>query len=76
MAQAGMSMADWSRAMGRSLDGTYAYLLTQENTPGYTQEELNALNKELLTRWLDHDWPGAESFVDAAKWFADEMSRR
>lgn len=59
---------------------------TSDNSEGYTQEEMNALNKEFDQRW--NDWTVEQSQMfqygngelmteeDAIKYFQDEVARR
>jgi hypothetical protein len=47
----------------------------QDNTDGYTQEQLDALNCELF-RTLDGTEPESDEWFDVAKSFADTVNRR
>lgn len=51
-------------------------LFTIENTTGYTQAELAALNTELAVRLAEIDPDNIEARIEAEKAFADEVSRR
>ena len=56
-------------------------MLTLDNTSGYTQQQLDALNSEFEARYLAGDWPDAtrddaEQRIQAEKWFADEVAGR
>ena len=46
-----------------------------DNTEGYTNEELTALNSEFNRRFDNGDWPTSDA-DEASKWFADEVSKR
>jgi hypothetical protein len=50
-------------------------MFTQQNTDGYTNQELAALNLELEER-LSGLEPGTDEYDDAEKAFNDEVSRR
>lgn len=50
-------------------------MFTQENTDGYTDQELDALNAELVER-LDGIEVGSDEYYDEEKRFNDEVSRR
>ena len=50
-------------------------MFTQENTEGYTDSELDALNEELAERLGDLE-PGSDDYQQAEKSFSDEVSRR
>jgi hypothetical protein len=50
-------------------------MFTQQNTDGYTDQELDALNAELVERLADLD-PGSDDYQQAEKEFHDEVSRR
>lgn len=51
-------------------------MFTLDNTEGYTQAELNALNAELQTRLAGIDPEDVEMRQQVEKSFADEVSRR
>lgn len=52
-------------------------MFTKENTTGYTQNELDALNAEWAERVADRDLePGTDEYYEEEKSFADEVSRR
>lgn len=50
-------------------------MFTQQNTDGYTQSELDALNLELAERLTDLE-PGSDEYQQAEKAFHDEVSKR
>lgn len=50
-------------------------MFTQENTDGYTDSELDALNEELSERLADLE-PGSDEYQQVEKAFHDEVSRR
>ncbi len=50
-------------------------MMTQQNTEGYTDQQLNALNKEFNERFQAGEW-GPAGKDEAEKWFADEVARR
>lgn len=50
-------------------------MFTQENTEGYSDSELDALNEELAERLADLE-PGNDEYQQAEKAFHDEVSRR
>lgn len=50
-------------------------MFTQDNTQGYTNEELDALNVEFKERFERGDWLTDDEDV-AEKWFADEVAKR
>ena len=54
--------------------------MTLQNTEGYTQEQLDALNAEFAERWESgyYDWIGTddEAMDQAEKGFSDEVARR
>jgi len=50
-------------------------MFTQQNTEGYTDQELDALNTELEER-LSGLEPGTDEYYDAEKAFSDEVARR
>jgi hypothetical protein len=50
-------------------------MFTQKNTAGYTNSELDALNKELDERLSDLE-PGSDEYQQVEKAFYDEVSRR
>jgi hypothetical protein len=50
-------------------------MFTQENTDGYTDSELAALNAELSER-LGNLEPGSDEYQQVGKSFNDEVSRR
>jgi hypothetical protein len=49
---------------------------TIDNTTGYTQAELDALNAELAERLAEIDPDDTDARAEAEKAFADEVSRR
>lgn len=55
-------------------------MITLQNTEGYTQEQLDALNAEFAERWESgyYDWIGTddEAMDQAEKGFSDEVARR
>ncbi len=51
-------------------------MFTMDNTTGYTQQELDALNAELAQRLAAIDPDDVEARQDAEKAFADEVSGR
>lgn len=51
-------------------------MLTTDNTTGYTQDQLDTLNAELVTRLARIDPDDTDARERAAKAFADEVSRR
>lgn len=51
-------------------------VFTTDNTTGYTQAELDALNAELAQRLSEIDPDDVEARWDAEKAFADEVSHR
>lgn len=51
-------------------------MFTRDNTEGYTQAELDALNAELAQRLAAIDPDDTEARAEAEKAFADEVSRR
>ena len=55
-------------------------MMTLQNTEGYTQEQLDALNAEFAERWESgyYDWIGTddEAMDQAKKGFSDEVARR
>ena len=50
-------------------------MFTQQNTEGYTNQELKSLNEKLEQRLADLD-PGSDEYHQAEKEFHDEVSRR
>lgn len=50
-------------------------MYTNENTQGYTQEELDQLNAELAAR-LEGVEPGTDAWHEIVKRHADEVARR
>jgi len=50
-------------------------MFTQQNTDGYTDKELDALNAELNDR-LSGLEPGSDEYQQAEKAFYDEVSKR
>jgi hypothetical protein len=50
-------------------------MFTQQNTEGYTDQELDALNAELEERLADLD-PSSDEYQQTEKAFYDEVSRR
>ena len=51
-------------------------MFTADNTTGYTQEELDALNTELTERLDMIDPNDTDAREEAEKAFADEVARR
>lgn len=51
-------------------------MFTTDNTEGYSQAELDALNKELLERLANVDQNDVEALEAAQKSFHDEVARR
>lgn len=51
-------------------------MFTQDNTAGYTDAELNALNEELTTRLAAIGPADVDARNEAEKAFADEVARR
>jgi hypothetical protein len=51
-------------------------MFTQDNTSGYTEAELAALNAELATVLVAIDADDTDARAQAEKAFADEVSRR
>lgn len=48
-----------------------------DNTDGYSNQELEALNREWEARALDQELaPGTDEYEQAAKTFANEVARR
>ena len=50
-------------------------MFTQQNTEGYTDQELHALNAELEKKLAGLE-PGTDEYYDAEKAFNDEVARR
>ena len=50
-------------------------MLTQQNTEGYTDQELSDLNDELSERLYGLD-PSSDDYDQVEKAFSDEVSRR
>jgi hypothetical protein len=50
-------------------------MFTMDNTEGYTQTELDALNAELADR-LEGLEPGTDEYSEVEKCFNDEVARR
>ena len=50
-------------------------MMTQQNTEGYTDQQLDALNKEFDERFQSGEWEPADK-DEAEKWFADEVAQR
>jgi hypothetical protein len=48
-------------------------MFTQDNTTGYTQNELDELNAELARRLEGFDYPET---IEIEKQFSDEVSKR
>jgi hypothetical protein len=55
--------------------GMEGIMMTMENTSGYSQGELNALNEEFARRFSLGEWP-TDNREEAEKWFSDEVCRR
>ena len=52
-------------------------MFTMDNTYGYTQEQLDALNDEWQDRAAAGGWEeGSEEYLQQQKWFADEVAGR
>lgn len=50
---------------------------SMDNTQGYTQEQLDALNAEWRERAETNGWgPGSDEYKEMEKAFADEVARR
>ena len=60
----------------RDLNYTFGHLMTAVDTKSGSEDELLALNGELLRRWLANDWPDVESFAEAARAFRRELAAR
>ena len=50
--------------------------MTAADTKSGSEDELLALNGELLRRWLANDRPDVESFAEAARAFRRELAAR